>query len=282
MVVTGSMAGTLVGIFQMLPTMLSFAQILIYIVAILFFGSIAIWGYRGFLTRARRLLLRIVLGAICIVTGVAIASLMPLDNALLKLLQLDSFIGMLVSSIVLLVALKLMTLNVPYSTVIRERIRCLEEKLAERKDKDAKMPEDRLRHPATIIGLALFLGFLGFSLLNFHGFPDMKQNIFSTLGISESDMNKINDAFSQYMNSPLANLSTNCIAAMQEVQGKGDLLKNPPAYTNAALKSEIEEKSGEPVSEMYRVDSSGKTLIIAVLGSNRQCFATPEEFCICT
>jgi hypothetical protein len=273
------MAGTLAGIFQMLPVILSSIQILIYIVAILFFGSIAVWGYRGFLTRMKRLLLRLVLGAICVVTGVAIAPLVGLGNPLFKLLQLDSFVGMFISSIVLLVALKLMTLSVPYSTVLKERIKRLQEKLEKRKDKDAKAPEDRLRHPATVAGLVLLIGFLGFSLLNFHGFPDMKQSIFSTLGISESDMNKINDALNQFVNSPFANLSSNCMSALEEMQGKNI---QETVFTDAATKAILEQGANESVSEMYRLESGGKVLINAAMESGRHCFATPYEFCICT
>jgi len=275
-----SMVGTLAGIFQMLPTILTAMQALVYVVAIMFFGSIAIWGYRGFLTRWKKLALRLVLGAICLVTGISITPLLGISNTFLKLVQLDIFIGMLVSSIVILITLKLMTLSVPYSTVLKERIKRMTDKLEKRKDKDAKMPEDRLRHPATIAGLVIFIGFIAFSLINFHGFPNMQQSIFSSLGISDSDMAKINDAMSQFLNSPFANLSAGCMSTLEEVQGKEGLTE--AVFEDPVIKSMVEAAVGEPVSELYKMESGGKTLVIAAMSSGKRCFATPDEFCICS
>lgn len=279
MAVDASMVGTLAGIFKMLPFIMSSVQILVYIVAIFFFGSIAVTGYRGVLTRPKRLLLRIVLGTICVVTGISIAPLLQIDNQLLKLAQLDAFLGMLVSSIVILASMRLMTLNIPYSAVLREKIARLKEKLEKREDRDAKIPKDRIRHPATIAGLAVFIGFIAFSLLNFHGFPNMQQNIFSALGISESDMSKISEAMEQFQSSPFSNLSAGCMSALQEIQGKNI---QETVYDNAAVRALIENGAGETISEMYRLESSGKILINAAMSSGRHCFATPDEFCICS
>jgi hypothetical protein len=195
-------------------------------------------------------------------------------------MQLDMFIGMLVSSIVLLAAMKLMTLSVPYSAVLKEKIKRMMDKLEKRKDKDAKMPEDRLRHPATIAGLVIFIGFIAFSLINFHGFPDMKQNIFSSLGISDSDMAQINDAMNQFQSSPFANLSAGCMSTLSEIQGKEGL--QDEVYEDDAVKVMIEQAAGGPVSEMYKLESGGKTLINAAMASGKHCFATPTEFCICS
>ena len=259
MAINGAMAANLMGIFQMLPTMLSYMQILIYVIAVLFFGSIAVAGFRGFLTWPRKLLLRLVLGAMCVVTGVAITPFVRINNDILSLLQLDSFIGMLVSSIILLVCMHLMTLNIPYSVVLKERIKRLTDRLEKREDKNAKMPENRLKHPATIAGLVLFIAFMGFSLLNFHGFPDMKHDIYSSMGMSESDIASMNDALGQYINSPLANVSANCMAALQEMQGKEGLTET--VYENDATKAAVESAAGGTVSEMYKLESGGRTLI---------------------
>lgn len=270
----GDMVGSLSGIFQMLPMIFSLMQPLIYVLAILFFGSIAVLGYRGYLTGVKHFLLRLLLGAICVVTGTSIAPLLRIENPLLKLAQLDTFAGMLSSSVILLFSMRLMTLNVPYSTVLREKIRRLQEKLERRQDKDAKIPENRIKNPATIIGLIIFIGFIAFSLFNFHGFPDMQQSIFSALGISESDMNKISQAMSQYA----------CVSVVQEV-GKNESLManyNQYVYTNPNTKSMIERGSNDTVSEMYRLESNGKVLIISALSSGRKCYSTETEICTCT
>lgn len=269
-----SMVGILAGLFQMLPLIFSTMQILVYVVAILFFGSIAVKGYKGFLAWHKKLLLRIVLGAICVVSGISITPLLRIDNTLFKLAQLDMFAGMLISSIILLISMRLITLNIPFSLVLKEKIRRLQEKLEKRKDKDAKIPENRIKHPATIIGLIIFIGFIAFSLFNFHGFPDMQHSIFSALGISESDMNKISQAMSQYA----------CVSVVQEI-GKNESLManyNQYIYTNPNTKSMIEHGSNDTVSEMYRLESNGKVLIISALSSGRKCYSTETEICTCT
>lgn len=275
-----SMVGSLAGIFQMLPALLNLTQIAFYIVSIVFFGWIAVLGYRSFLPKLKRLGLQIVLGAISMVCGISLSAFFQYNNILYQILWVDKLVGMLVTSIVLLISMRLMTQCIPYGPTLREHIKRLQEKLEKREDRNAKMPENRLRHPATIAGLVIFIGFIAFSLINFRGFPDMKQSIFSSLGISDSEMAKINEAMQQFLNSPFANLSAGCLSSLEEVQGKEGLRE--VTFEDAAIKSMVEAAAGEPVSEMYKLESGGRTLVIAAMSSGKRCFATPTEFCICS
>jgi hypothetical protein len=276
-----SMAGNMAALFQMLPLIFSVMQLVVYAVAVLFFGSIAIRGWRGYLSRPKRLLMRLALGLICVVTGTGIAPLLAIDNVIFKMLQFETLLGMVVASIVMLVSLRLMTLNVPYSLVLKRKIKSLMEKLEKREDKNAEMPKDMLRSPATIAGIVIFAAFIVLSLLSFRGFPDMQHSIYSAMGLSDADIAMINDAVQQYQNSPFSKLSASCQSAIMEMQGKDELSRNPPLYENDALKAKIESGSGQAVSEMHRLDSNGLTLIKSVGAEGKQCFATTTDFCIC-
>jgi hypothetical protein len=281
MVATGAVAGTAAAIFQMLPTLLAVTNIIVYIVAILFFGSIAAKGWRGYMAWPKKLGLRVLLGAVCVITGVAITPLLRLDNPMIKLLQLDMIAGMLIATIVLFAALKLMTLNVPYSMVLKERIAHLQSRLEKRKDKEAEMPKNRLKSPTTIAGIVVFIAFIVFAMMNFHGLPDTKTNLLQSMGLSEADFAKITDAMNAFQNSPLGNMSAGCLASLQEMQGKPSLYENPPAYANDVLKAEIASKAGQNVAGLYKIDSNGRSLVIALLENGKQCYATTTEFCMC-
>jgi hypothetical protein len=280
--VAGEMMGSMAEIFQMLPTLLSLVNIIVYVVAVLFFGSIAAKGWRGYLSWPKKLALRLALGFVCVVTGVSVAPFLRLDGPFFKVMGIDLIAGMIVSTVVIYAAMKLMMLSVPYSLVLKEKIRVLQERLDRRKDRDAEAPKSKIRHPATVAGIVILVVFIAFALLNFRGVPDIRQSMLSGLGLSEEDFSRITEAMNQYASSPLANMSASCLVTVQEMQGKEGLWNNPPQYTNAALEAEIESKSGDSVAGMFKLESGGKTLIVAMLNNTKQCYATTTEFCTCT
>jgi len=265
------------GMLKLLPLVSPVISIVIDLAIILFFGSIALIGYKGYLSGIRKLGMRLFFGLVCFMGGVALAPFIPIGDQLLKLM-VGSLIGDAISAAVIAVALRLMTLNLPYSLVLREKIKVLQDKLDKRSDRDAKVPNDRTLEPATVAGILVFLGFIVFSLLNFHGFPDIMKDTMSAMGLGDKELAEISALASQYENSPLANMSAACRSSVSllGVSGLTDTV-----YEDQALKAIIETKENDTVSEMYKMESNGKVLINAALSSGKHCYTTQTEFCYC-
>jgi len=105
-----NLVSTLPEIMALIPTILYVSQIFIYIILMLFYGSIAMVGFRKRKTFVTGLLGRLVTGALCVLAGTSLSGFVPFFNkGFLKVLQIDTFIAGSVASILLLIALRLIT-----------------------------------------------------------------------------------------------------------------------------------------------------------------------------
>lgn len=297
-----SSLGEMAGLLQNLPEIMFWAQIVIYIFLIFFFGSIAMKGYKGYLQGKLHLLLRIGSGFVCLVTGIGLSSFLPLvsENMILKIAQIDLIIGGVISSIVLLVSLYIITLRFPRSIVINKEIEALRQKLAKTKDRP---PSPGKIDPFMIIGVVIIIVFLIISLMNFRGFPNMTEDMLSQLGITPEELGQMGDLLEGTGSNgglegllpegmvieggkPLDQQSPECMSAMLAMVPIQDQLQDPEflmshMYSNQAVESMIERESGKTVIQMFRVTEGGSDIIIAVTEDMFSCTATLTELCLC-
>ncbi len=298
-----SSLGAMAGLIQNLPVIMPWMQAVIYIFLILFFGSIAIRGYKGYLSGLIHFLLRVGSGFVCLVTGIGLSPLLPIisENTILKITQVDLIIGGIISSIVLLISLYIITLRFPRTLVVKKRIEKLQEKLAKTKD---RQPSSRKVDPFMIIGAVIIIVFLAVSLMNFRGFPDMTSDLLSQLGITPEEFSQMGALLGGAGGTggglegllpegvvieggkPLAEQSQACMSAMLVMASIQNQLQDPEflmshSYSNNAIKSMIERESGKTVVQMFRVTEGGRDVIIAMTEDMFSCIATSSELCMC-
>ncbi len=301
-----SSLGAMAGLIQNLPAIMPWMQAVIYIFLILFFGSIAIRGYKGYLSGLIHFLLRVGSGFVCLVTGIGLSSLLPIvsENTILKITQVDLIIGGIISSIVLLISLYIITLRFPRTLVVKKRIEKLQEKLAKTKD---RRPSSRRVDPLMIIGAVIIIVFLAVSLMNFRGFPDITSDLFSQFGITPEEFSQLGGMLGGLEGGtggtgglegllpegmvieggkPLTEQSQACMSAMLAMAPIQDQLQDPEflmshSYSNNAIKSMIERESGKKVLQMVLVREGGRDVIIAWTEGMFSCIATSSELCLC-
>lgn len=302
-----SSLGAMAGLIQNLPAIMPWMQAVIYIFLILFFGSIAIRGYKGYLSGRIHFLLRVGSGFVCLVTGIGLSPLLPIvsENTILKITQVDLIIGGIISSIVLLISLYIITLRFPRTLVVKKRIEKLQEKLTKTKD---RRPSSRRVDPFMIIGAVIIIVFLAVSLMNFRGFPDITSDLLSQLGITPEEFSQLGGMLGGLEGGaggtggglegllpegvvieggkPLAEQSQACTSVMLAMVSIQNQLQNPEflmshSYSNNAIKSMIERESGKTVVQMFRVTEGGRDIIIGLTEDMFSCIATSSELCMC-
>ncbi|NIO23037.1 MAG: hypothetical protein GTN38_03360 [Candidatus Aenigmarchaeota archaeon] len=129
---------------------------------------------------------------------------------------------------------------------------------------DMSRAEHFISDPLRIIGIGIIIFILGFSLINFKGFPNMTEGMSSMFGI------------------PLGgdeNLPEGCVSASMLA-----LKYNPklPVFEDESVRTMIESETGTTIQWMYRVDYEGADYILAI-DSNFEniCSATENKFCNC-
>lgn len=170
-----------------LPQLLFITQIIFYVFFILFFGSIAVKFYRAYMHWSLKLLLRISIGFLCIISATVISGFFQmLNTGLYALMQADLLIAGLVSAIIFGIGL----FFISYKREDAEKLKNIINKLQKRIEKAEKY-KYRTINKFSIIGIVVIIGFVTYSLLNFHGLPDINEDIYSITGISEEDLQNI-------------------------------------------------------------------------------------------
>ena len=274
------LAGTLSEIVTNLPFILQATQIIVYIFLILFLGSIAIVGYRGFLSFWKRLLLRIIFGFLCLISAVSLADFIPFFNqGIYQLFHISMLVAGILSSIVFAFSLYIISMRIPRSEAIKARIRELEEKLDKIKDK--KPPEHRFFNPFAIVGTLIIVVFLLFVLINFHGFPSFSQDIYSFFGFSQEDMENIG--------SMLGDIEgfqdiEGCNEIMNVLSQNADLLTDPnvwETYINYDLQAKMKSETGADIAGLQKAEQNGTAIILGIVNATSYCIATENDICYC-
>ncbi|MBL7206380.1 MAG: hypothetical protein ISS36_02145 [Candidatus Aenigmarchaeota archaeon] len=180
-------------IINQLPQILFFSQIIFYVFFILFFGSLATRFYRAYIHPILKFLLGIGIGFLCLISAVPLSGFFQsFSTGILKLMQIDLFIGGLVSSIVFGIGLFFVT----YRREDIERLKGVIKKL-ENRINTAKKFEGKGINKFTIIGIVIIIAFVAYLLLNFQGLPDTNEDLYSMLGMSPDDLKNISNLLEQ-------------------------------------------------------------------------------------
>lgn len=131
-----------------------------------------------------------------------------------------------------------------------------------------------LSDPVRIVGIALVIFLVAFSVLNFRGFPNMMEGFASLLGMSP-------DQFSMFAGS--GELPEGCVPVASILSEHGvSVLGGESAYGNEEVRNMIEREAGVSIEWMYMIEHEGTNYILAVDSAlQNMCTATEDMFCQC-
>lgn len=267
-----------------LPQMLSGLQVIFYIVLILVFGSIIIKGYRGYMHFALRLLLRLGFGFVALVCGLGLSGIIPMFSAdafytMIQSIIINPFIGIVISTAVLMVSLYLISHNIFNIPGIKKHIAKLQEKLKKAEEVTSKTVKRKLE-PIRIVGIVILIVFLVFSLLNFQGFPSLSEDLFSFIGITPEEVEELGE-YIEGMGIG-KEIPEDCVPILTLIDDNYDDFLNDrlPESTDPGIKSMIESNSGLTIAKVYQVTYDQRNFFLGVAEDNI-CSATATEFCEC-
>ncbi|MCX6814052.1 MAG: hypothetical protein NTY20_00140 [Candidatus Aenigmarchaeota archaeon] len=275
-----------------MPLIFQTIQIVAYIFFILFFGSIIIRGFRGYLPWYMKLIGRVGFGFITLVCAVALSTLIPIESTgiykvIFTLIQLNLWIGGIISTVILTVSLFLISnkiYNIRGMEKAMERLKARLEKAKDvAKDMSGKTLIQKLLQPITIIGIVLFGGFLVFSLINFKGFPNPSDNVLSAIGLNQSDIDKLTGYIQAVSPNQTENMPEGCVSPLELAQNfQQAILQNSlPVYIDSGMRTLIESNSKDSVELMYRVEYKQRVYALAITTKQSICSAIGTLFCGC-
>lgn len=276
------------GLVRELPTILFLADVSFYVLGALFFGSIAVVGYRGYMGRFPHFGLRVLMGAISMIGGLGIMYFLPLPQGgffqiMNQFIRLDILLGSLVSSVILAAGLFLVSFRLINVTALKSMIKKMEGKIKKAKKTDPK--KLGWKDPVKIVGIAVIVGLIAFSLINFRGIPTLQETMSDTLsGITGFDFNQENlDKLAEQAGKleELQKAPEGCASMWNLLQDVSwDIQQFSPA-DNPEIKGVIEASSGSVVVDLKKHTYQGVLHFIAVTADQQMCSATSAKFCNC-
>jgi len=266
-------------ILKQLPEFFFLSDVLFYVFGALFFGSIAMRGFRGHMHFAPHFAMRVVMGIASIVGGVALQGFFPsLNQGIYQLFRVDLLAGALVSSIIFAVGLYLISFRMINVNSLKKLIR----KLQERIEKSKKIPSKRLgwKDPLKIAGVLVVAGFLVFSLINFSGFPRISDSFLSFVGLSQEDLTELSKQLEGFGGLE-GEVPEGCESIVSILTAAGPDITKLPVSTDETIKSIIEKGSGSEALVVWVAEIGGKDYFIAQTGDSKICSATKTKFCSC-
>jgi hypothetical protein len=268
-----------------LPNMLFTMQIVYYVVLVLIFGSIVMKGYRGYLHFALRILFKLGFGFVALVCGLAMSEIIPAfsDNpfySMVQLILINPILGLVISSVVLAFSVYLISHNIFNIPGMKGQIEKLQKKLKRAEETTSKTGGKKL-DPVRIAGIVVLIAFLAFCMINFHGFPSVGDRLFSSLGISPEDVDRISRQMG-IIGGMSEDVPEGCVATATLLQENYDAIVSDtlPEHSDDGLRSVIESNSGYPVLKMYKVTHNSEDFILAIT-ENSICSSTATKFCSC-
>ena len=279
-------------IIRSMPLIFQTVQIVAYLFFVLFFGSIIIRGFRGYLPWHMKLLGRLGFGFIALVCAVAFAPLIPLESTgiyriIFTLMQLNLWIAGIISSVVLTLSLFLISnkiYNVRGMEKAMDKLKARLEKAKHvMKDMSGKSIIQNLLHPVRLAGIIVFAGFIAFALINFRGFPNPTENVLSAIGLNQSDIDNLAGYINAVSPNQTAPMPEGCVSPLVLAQNFQEaILQNSlPVYADSGIKTLIESNSKESVELMYRIEYNQRVYALAITTKQSVCSATGSQFCGC-
>jgi hypothetical protein len=256
--------------------LLNLIQIAVHLSLAMFFGWIIMMGWRTYSRGAVKFFLRLGFGFVALICGIGLSGFIsgsllagPLAE-ILSLVQIDIMVGGLISAFILMISIYLISTNIYNVGGLKKEIECLQGRLRIAEGLMKKTGRAiNSKAPTMMIGVAILIVLVVFSLVNFQGYPSIADEIGSFLGFSPSDMGGSQaDGCIPPMSLFMAN--------MEKIQS-GDL----EPYTDATLESTIESESGHPIEAMLLIEHEGRDYVIAMSSDQHICVATTTDFCSC-
>jgi len=255
-----------------LPEIVQVVQIITYFFFVLFLGSIAMKGYRGYANLIIATGARIGLGFAALLAGVTLSGVIPfLNEGLYKTFQINMIVFGVISSVILLVFVRMITFNIFDIQGMKNKIKYLQEKLSKVQNINGKK-----LHPISIAGIALLAGFIAFSFIFFQGFP----NIIKDMGLNPEDLNSMADEIEDLV-AATNNLPPGCVSLITLARELGaDGLTTTP-HQDAQVQALMESGSGSVVQDLYLVRYGNKDIFVGVTMKDQICSVTQGQFCEC-
>jgi len=259
-------------LFEQLPQILLLADIAFYGFGALFFGSLAMKGFRGDAPFLVHFSIRVSLGLLSMMGGIALRGFFVFARqGIFPLFTIDIVLGSLASAMLLGIGLFLLSFRLVNVSLLKKQIAHIEKRIHDAK----KVPKEKrgMRDPLKIAGVAVIGAVMIFSIATFGGFIRPSDEFYSFVGLEPEDFSAISEQ--------LKNINAeeqgcrNVITIVQEVGSSYDTL---PVSHERTIQGLIEQNAGSFVSDM-RITPAGD--ILAVTQDAQFCTATPTAFCGC-
>lgn len=267
------------GLLKELPTILFLSDIMFYVFGSLFYGSIVMRGFRGYMNPLVHFGLRVAMGFLSMIGGLAFRGFFPQFNeGIYQLFRLDILIGSLLTSVLLAIGIYLMTFRLINIDSLIRRIEKLE-KIIDRAKKGRKKKQG-FNDPVVWIGVGIIVGTLAFSLFSFQGLPSISEGFLSFAGFTQDDLRDLSNEIGKFEEQE-KNLPEDCTSILNILQATGPDITKLPRSTDSRFKSLIERGAGSNVIDMRVASVAGEAYIIAVTDDTKLCSAKSDKFCSC-
>jgi hypothetical protein len=275
-----------------LPFIMQVLQATAYIVFIMFFGSVIMRGFRGYLPWHVRLLARVGFGFIALICGIALSPFISIGatgifGMFFAIFQVGVVIGCIISAAVLTVSLFLISrglYNIKAIEKAIEKLKSLLEKAKEaERDLAGKTLKQKILKPTRIAGIAVLAALLVFGLANFRGFPNQTELVLSSMGLTMGDLQNLSDYMDALSPEPGQSMPEGCVSPLELAQNfQESIIQNDlPVYADSGIRNLIEGKSGESIAIVYRVEYKQRVYALAITTRQSICSATGTSFCGC-
>jgi hypothetical protein len=278
--------------FRDLPFLLNLTQFIFYAGIAFTLGGIVMRAYKGQLSSLARLIGRTVFGFLVVVTGFGISWAIPVltDVPIYSIAQslfINVILGSLISTAILFLAIRLVSYHIYNIRGIQSGIENLKKRLKKAREvetKEKKEGRQGIRNPVRIAGLVILAAFIIIGLSGFRGFPNPMEEI----GLDPDDLNDmadqmdtINEQYGDTIADVLENpdMVQECMGAVSLLDDMNALEQARP-YQSTAVQRMIEDYTGEPVIEMYGLDTDSGFYVFSISGT-QACISSVNVVCAC-
>lgn len=269
-----------------MPLIMDLMQAVGYVFLSLFFGSIAIKGYRGYINTWVKFGARLGVGFFSLVIGLSIANFIPLisDNVFIVLLQRDLFnvmIGGFIASFLMLGAIYLVTHNIFDLERMKLYLNKFEDKVKKaeqiKRDEGKNTFAQKVMDPYRLAGIVFVVVLMVFTLFTFRGFPNTNENMLSALGLNQSDIDELLKSLGGEENLP-----PGCVSLFTLLQEHGDdvIGSGLTQTTDTNARDLVSAQGHEPIT-MYELVYNGDNYILAVTSDSHMCHIREGILCGC-
>jgi len=154
------------------------------------------------------------------------------------------------------------------------------------KEKRRERPDKPFKSPFFIAGIVLIAAIMIVAAFNFSGFPSMHENMLSTFGMTQEDLEALSSlaesASDFQIPEGMAEMSDQCFDALGAVTRNTDSLASYlTPYDDATIQHRLEAGAGEAVVTMQQGEIEGSIIVLGLTSSGKNCLATDTEFCMC-